>query len=182
MGKSRRLRISISNGASVAGSVRRQLSLYVPVDSAAGIEAVRALVDPLQHSLIPAHVTLCREDELGDMDAIRERLAGAGMHALRLAFGAPLRFSTHGVLLPCIAGIEQFRELRQALLQSRAIRELSPHITLAHPRNPPCAGDGLALAGALPGELAITFPVMRLIEQTGNAAWRELERVELAPR
>jgi hypothetical protein len=182
MGKSRPSRASSSNGVSVASSVRRQLSLYVPAASAAEIEAVRALVDPLQQRLIPAHVTLCREDELGELDAIRERLAGGAMHALQLAFAAPQRFSTHGVLLPCIAGLEPFRLLRQALLQSTALGEHSPHITLAHPRNPPCDGDSLAIAGTLPGRLTIVFTAVRLIEQAGGAAWRELERFELAPR
>ncbi len=182
MGKSRPSRASTSSGDSVASPVRRQLSLYVPAVSAGPIEAVRVLLDPLQQRLIPAHVTLCREDELGELDAVRARLAGSAMHALQLAFAAPQRFSTHGVLLPCIGGVEQFRRLRQALLPATAMREQSPHITLAHPRNPACEGDSLAIAGALPGQITIVFTAIRLIEQTGGAAWRELERFELAPR
>ena len=42
---------------------RIQLTLFVPPPNAELIESVRRLVDPIQHQLIPAHVTLCREDE-----------------------------------------------------------------------------------------------------------------------
>lgn len=50
------------------GPLRSQLSLFVPPiiggDTRVDIEAIRCIVDPVQHRLIPAHVTLCREDEL----------------------------------------------------------------------------------------------------------------------
>jgi hypothetical protein len=45
-------------------TIRRQLSLYVPEPIATRLEAVRRVLDPVQHALIPAHVTLCRDDEL----------------------------------------------------------------------------------------------------------------------
>ena len=45
---------------------RTQLSLFVPPAQSAQIETLRRLLDPIQAKLIPAHITLCREDELAD--------------------------------------------------------------------------------------------------------------------
>jgi|GEM_PF-3988953 len=52
---------------------RRHLILFVPAGITASIEALRRFVDPVQHSLIPAHVTLCREDELEAFPGWRDR-------------------------------------------------------------------------------------------------------------
>jgi hypothetical protein len=69
--------------------MRRQLSLYVPRAEGALLEAVRRVLDPVQAGLIPAHVTLCREDELGHVAAmeIEARLR----MAVTLGFGRPVR-------------------------------------------------------------------------------------------
>ena len=53
--------------------IRRQLTMFVPEACASAIELVRAVVDPIQKALIFVHVTLCREDELGDLNSIRTR-------------------------------------------------------------------------------------------------------------
>ena len=47
--------------------VRRQLTLFLAGEMAAAVEAVRRVVDPEQYRLIPAHVTLCREEENASM-------------------------------------------------------------------------------------------------------------------
>ncbi|MEQ1633746.1 MAG: hypothetical protein ABL997_15305 [Planctomycetota bacterium] len=63
--------------------MRTQLSLFVPPPHDVLVESVRAVVDPVQHALIPAHVTLCREDELVLVppEVLRARLlAGALGH------------------------------------------------------------------------------------------------------
>jgi hypothetical protein len=52
--------------------VRKQLSMYDPSGAAQDIEAVRKVVDPIQNSLIPAHITLCREDELCDLAKLKD--------------------------------------------------------------------------------------------------------------
>lgn len=41
-------------------SHRLQLTLFVPPQQAASIEAIRQTVNPLQYALIKSHVTLCR--------------------------------------------------------------------------------------------------------------------------
>lgn len=149
--------------------------MYVPVDAARDIEAVRRAVDPIQSFLIPAHVTLCREDEIGDASGLADRLADIRTEALVLTFGRPVSFSGHGLLLPCTEGEERFHQLRQYLLASKDIRRHAPHITLAHPRNPPCKGNASDLALHLPETLRLAFPSIHLIEQAAGGPWRVLE-------
>jgi predicted acetyltransferase len=161
---------------------RRQLSLYVPSDAAAAIEAVRRVVDPIQSGLIPAHVTLCREEELGRLSEseLLERLTDPGLKPVTLRFGRPEGFSGHGILLPCIGGVGEFRSLRERLLGSTEIREQQPHITLAHPRNAKASGNSLTGAAGLPESLSITFSTVRLIEQEGGQPWKVLGTFELS--
>jgi 2'-5' RNA ligase len=152
--------------------IRRQLSLFVEPTLAQAIERIRAQLDPVQSALIPAHVTLCRDAEVATLDAneLGDRIAGFG--PIELTFGEAEAFDGHGVRLPCIMGIKRFHELRCALLQSHEPREESPHITLAHPRNPVAPGNHLDAARALPPRLRIPFVSVRLIEQTPGEPWR----------
>ncbi len=156
---------------------RRQLSLYVPERAAAPLEALRRELDPVQHALIPAHVTLCREDEIDD--AVRARLGGERFPPLTLTFGRAEPFLGHGILFPCIAGEDAFRTLREAVLGRSGVRRQPPHITLAHPRNPKAQGNDLAAALALPATFAITFDLVRLIEQRESLPWSVLTSVAL---
>lgn len=153
---------------------RRQLSLYVPGEAAAAIEAVRRVVDPVQHALIPAHVTLCRDDEVDSVSLLA--LAGT-LAPVTLVFGRALAFDGHGVLLPCIAGEDAFAQLRGRILS--AARRLPPHITLAHPRNPRVSGNTLKRALTLPAEITIVFTEVCLIEQALGEPWRVIDRYAL---
>jgi 2'-5' RNA ligase len=159
--------------------VRRQLTLFVPAAEARALEALRARLDPVQRGLIAAHVTLCREDELADLAAVRARLASARLPAPTLTFAAPEVFDGHGLLLRCVEGREAFRGLRERVLGSDAIRDHAPHLTLAHPRNPRAPGNALLATPGLPGRLTVTFREVRLIEQDGARPWVELERFAL---
>ena len=158
-------------------STRIQLSLYVPEPVATSLESVRRTLDPVQSSLIPAHVTLCREDELAPMEngTLLSRLADIPMESVTLHFGKPEPFHEHGILLPCIAGDNEFIALREHILGSRFIRRQSPHITLAHPRNPKAEGNCLANARVLPERISVTFTRINFIEQTGITPWRVLD-------
>jgi hypothetical protein len=160
-----------------AARVRHQLSLFVPPEASGPFEAVRRAVDPVQHRLIPAHVTLCREDELEALDGerLRARLASAPTGAIRLRFGAPSRFHEHGILLPCVAGEEAFQQLRTHVLGEAGARKQEPHLTLAHPRNPKAPGNSLEAASSLAHALDLEFPVASLIRQEGNGVWQVLE-------
>ncbi len=152
--------------------IRRQLTLFVPPEASAAIEAVRRDADPVQHALIAAHVTLAREDELAALDAdeIGRRLTASPSLVLR--FGLVERFDGHGLWLPCVGGEDAFHALRDHLLGPS--RRHRPHLTLAHPRNPQAPGNALATAHGLPVPLAIAFPRVARIEQRDGAPWVRL--------
>jgi 2'-5' RNA ligase len=159
---------------------RKQLSLYVPANEAKEIEAVRKIVDRIQSNLIPAHITLCREDELDELSTIKARLAHIPLKPITLRFGKPEIFSGHGLLLNCIDGEDEFRLLREYLLAAKNIKNQRPHITLAHPRNPKLNENLLGNTSWLPEMIEITFPTIYLIEQARNEPWRVLEEYEFS--
>ena len=163
-------------------TTRRQLSMYVPAPDGVQLELVRRALDPVQAALIPAHVTLCRDDEMDRLSAvdIEAGLESSGSIPLTLSFGPPVTFEGHGVLLPCVAGEDDFHRLRAHVLGTAGIRRLIPHITLAHPRNPPAASGRLAGAMGLPASLSYTFSIVGLIEQVGASPWRLLREFGLA--
>ncbi|KFN43064.1 2'-5' RNA ligase family protein [Arenimonas oryziterrae] len=157
--------------------VRLQLSLYLSPSQSAAVEALRAVLDPVQHRLIPAHVTLCREDELAALDlaALGAKFADADLPPLTLHFGRPEAFHEHGILLPCIDGEADFHQRRERILATSPVRHQAAHITLAHPRNPKAAGNHLDRALQLPQELCFTFTSVCLIRQQGASPWQVLE-------
>ena len=165
---------------SPSGPTRCQLSLFVPRTQSAVLEQVRRLLDPVQADLIPAHVTLIREDELMDMSVtdIAQRFAEVESRAVSLCFGPVECFDGHGVQLACVDGQEQFHALRRQWLGERILRKPVPHITLAHPRNRAFAGDALAAANFGDG-VTITFDTAYLIEQAAGTPWRILQEFRL---
>ena len=157
--------------------------MYVPTSGSVQLEALRQVLDPVQARLIPAHVTLCREDEIGQLldTDIEARLRGSEAQPVALGFGRPVSFDGHGVLLPCVAGEQAFHDLRTQVLGATAIRRHSPHLTLAHPRNPPPGKGSTADAmGLLAETLSFTFAQIVSIEQLGEASpWRVLRSFTL---
>lgn len=162
-------------------TTRTQLSLFVPPAFAAPIEAVRRVVDPAQSRLIPAHVTLCREDEFAveQIEAIASRLRESPPGALTLQFGAPARFHEHGILLPCVGGDAAFHALRQFLLAPQVARPHAAHMTLAHPRNPKVPANTLQSAESLGSGLTVIFTTVQVIEQVDGGPWRTRRTLEL---
>ena len=69
--------------------MRRQLSLFLPPDQRSVVEPIRQRLDPLQHAMIPAHVTLCRDDELATWPPVRDRLASLKSISITMQFGYP---------------------------------------------------------------------------------------------
>ena len=140
------------------------------------MNALRLALDPVQTSLIAAHVTLCHEDEIEHIDqsSVLSRAQAWPHGPLSLSFGPPQRFNGHGVLLPCQQGSGQFHSLRQWLLQDQGVREHGAHLTLAHPRNPRAPGNTDVALAACPQRLKLQFAAVALIEQQGSAPWRVL--------
>ncbi len=163
---------------------RRQVTLFVPEPASSMLEVIRERLDPVQYRLIPAHVTLCREDELVDRAITGlEALHGLDqLGPLPLIFGAPEVFDGHGVRLPCIAGETHFHRLRVAVLGSEEIREHRAHITLAHPRNPRAPGNLPSTYASLTTPLSIVLPRLSLIEQRGLAPWQVRQERDLVTR
>ena len=157
--------------------MRIQLSMYASSGVSTQLEDLRLLLDPVQRSLIPAHVTLCREEELTVpvLHELRGRLAHASTEQMTLVFGRAQAFGEHGILLPCIQGEPQFQALREQVLGRRPERHQTPHLTLAHPRNPKAPGNNIAHTALLPSELRIHFNNVRLIEQQDKGPWRVLD-------
>jgi 2'-5' RNA ligase len=158
-----------------AASFRRQATLFLPEPEGAAINALRSRVNPVQASLIAAHVTLCREDEVDDWAELGQRLAAVAPIDLTLRFGAPIR-DGNLVLLPAEARGDGFAHLRHRLLArpGHEPRPMQPHITLIHPRNGTCTD---AVFDALRREclpFAATFRGVSIIEQRDGAAWTEV--------
>lgn len=157
---------------------RRQVSLFVPEPERAAFDAVRRRFDPAQHALIPAHVTLVREDEVDDWTELARRLRAALPFEVRLRFGSVVRPGPNSVLLRCAGLRDAFEGLRHRLLArpGHEPRNLAPHLTLVHPRAATCDDEALAAIAAveLPVEVALTEA--RIIEQTHGGPWRTVER------
>lgn len=151
--------------------IRRQASLYL--ENAPQIESVRQRFNPIQAALIPAHVTLCREDEVTDWTRFREQLESIVDLELSLGFGAPIR-EDNLVYLPVNSGTEDFHELRKQLLESEP-RAHSPHITLIHPRNGTCTDEIFQEIQSQVDPFKHTFQSVQLIEQLDgySGIWRQ---------
>lgn len=162
--------------------VRQQLSMFVPHPAAAEIEAVRRIVDPLQFQLVPAHVTLCREDELSGFPALKERLVQLSLPPLALYFAQAQRFHGHGLLLPCTHGAGEFRRLRETVLGTSDIRDQTAHITLAHPRNPQATCNIVGMILPFAAGIGVRFESVNLIEQVDDGPWRVLAQWPLKER
>ena len=130
------------------------------------------VVDPVQHHLIPAHVTLCRDEELDDLSSIEKRLKASPPCHIDLGFGRPKVFHGHGIIMQCISGLESFQTLREILLGSVEINNHQPHLTLAHPRNPKALGNALANTDSISAPFLASFSQIALIEQQGSAPWK----------
>jgi hypothetical protein len=153
--------------------MRRQLTLFLPPEQRAVVEPFRQRLDPRQHALIPAHVTLCRDDELADWPTLERRLSDLGAFSLTLRFGAPQVLPGGCILLRPTHGAEQYQELRRFLLGSSAPIH-GAHVTLLHPRHATGATPDLTeIATALAG-LTATIRTIALIEQHDSNPWQLL--------
>lgn len=160
--------------------VRHQLTLFLPELPVALVEPVRRVVDPVQASLIPAHVTLVREDEIPETcwQELCRNLQSPD-YSLILTFGQPERSVDHGILMPCKDGQTEFQRLRTRMFEHLADRLLCAHLTLAHPRNPQAPGNTLENTGALKNGITVRFEEVALIRQVGSDPWEVLQKVPL---
>jgi hypothetical protein len=158
---------------------RRQATLYLPPPHAAAIDRLRLAYNPVQHGLIRAHVTLCREDEVGDWDEVTRRLRTSAPIAVTLAFGAPVR-DGNLVYLPGVGSTASFDQLRTTLLSrpGAVVRKHEPHITLIHPRNGACSEGVFAAIVDSCVPFTATFREVTLITQINGGVWEDGVRTE----
>jgi 2'-5' RNA ligase len=152
---------------------RRQASLFLPDQFQ--IESLRLRYNPVQARLIPAHVTLCREDEVADWDAVLARLESLCPFEIVLEFGVPVR-EDNFVYLPVREGYDEFHEFRCAILTKDARKQV-PHVTIIHPRNGICTDQVFADIMATVSSFRYTFREVMLIEQEGDGIWKTITRV-----
>ena len=152
-------------------STRRQLTLLLPAAQQAIVEPIRQRLDPRQHAIIPAHVTLCRDEELPSLDVLGQRLAVLGAFAFTMQFGGPQRLADGCVLLRPTLGMEHYQHLRQSILGASA-KAHGAHITLLHPRNAADAIYNLTEIAPVLAGLTATFRTIAFIEQCGSGPWR----------
>lgn len=162
--------------------IRQQLTLFVNTVDAVSIENIRRKYNPIQFELISAHVTLCREDEIIDLDRILSNLYNIKKQPVSIKFGNAVRFDDgKGVLIPALDDNKEFCELRKGILDGlfNPPRIFFPHITLMHPRNSICTEPIFRQIqqNLFPEEL--TFNTISLIEQENAGKWKTLEEFKL---
>ncbi len=163
-------------------SKRIQLTLFVAQNESNEMEQVRREFNPEQHGLIKAHVTLCREDELEQIERIVLNLRNLDLGGIMVNLGRPVRFSDgKGVLIPAIGDNTAFQKLRETVLRGaiEAPRAHEPHITLMHPRNSTCTDEifGQIELHSFPSQ--VKFTKISLIEQEMGQQWKVLAEFEL---
>lgn len=155
---------------------RKQLTLFINDED---IENIRAKFNPIQHTLIAAHVTLCRENEIEDLPKVIRNIKNLVVHQpLHLTFTEVERFEDgRGVLIPGSHDNNEFHHLRRQILNSSNIHQ--PHITLMHPRNSTC-NDAIfeeIKLKQLPKK--IDFYKISLISQIDGGKWQILQEFPL---
>lgn len=161
---------------------RIQLTLFVDEHNAGSIEKIRSTYNPEQYARIRSHVTLCREEELRDIEHIQQNLTQLNHHCITIEFGNVTRFAAgKGVMIPAAGTNTSFYELRKAVLQGISSYPVQhePHITLMHPRNATCTDDLFHQLQQVQLPRRLTFCTISLIEQEHDGPWRILNEFTL---
>ena len=160
---------------------RIQLTLFVNETNSEQIEKVRSKFNPKQFDIIKSHVTLCREDELINLEPIEQNIKKIGSFLVTLNFEKPIRFNEEkGVLLPVVR-YETFQELRKLVLKGliNNPRNSEPHITLMHPRNSSCSDKIFEEINNISFPTQLTFSKISLIEQEMGKKWNIIKEFDL---
>jgi hypothetical protein len=101
----------------VTRNIRRQLTLFVNPIDAETIEQIRQKFNPKQFALIKSHVTLCREDEIENLEQVISNLQSLRQEEIDIEFGKATRFDNgKGLFLPAITNNASFQALRSKVL------------------------------------------------------------------
>ena len=134
----------------------------------------------VQYGLIKSHVTLCREDEIGNLQQILDNIHSVDQKPITINFEKIVRFSDgKGILISAHQNNPEYHELRRKILSSDKIKFSEPHITLMHPRNSICTDEIFDDIKQLDFSPKIIFDTISLIEQIDGGEWKTLQKFEL---
>ena len=162
--------------------IRRQLTLFVEPTDAEIIEQVRQEFNPIQFELIKSHVTLCREDEIQNLEQVISNLHSLTQEEIVIEFGKATRFDNgKGLFLPAKTDNADFQELRRQVLigLNDNLRKQEAHITLMHPRNSTCTDNIFNKVETINLPSKLNFKKISLIEQKDGGQWKILTNFEL---
>jgi len=163
-------------------NIRKQLTLFVDPKDAETIEQIRQEFNPRQFELIKSHVTLCREDEIQNLEQLISNLLSLTEGEIVIEFGKVSRFDNgKGVFLPATTDNAGFQELRRQVLLglNDNLRKQEPHITLMHPRNSTCTDEIFQRIEKVNLPTKLKFKIISLIEQEDGGQWKILQEFEL---
>ncbi|MFY0605879.1 MAG: 2'-5' RNA ligase family protein [Cyclobacteriaceae bacterium] len=163
-------------------TTRKQLTLFLDSTESSSFEIIRECYNPEQFRIIKCHITLCREDEIEEIETIQQNLEGLNLPTFNLKLGEIQRFSKGNGVLIGVADIEnQFENLRRLVLQNVIAkpRDHKPHITLMHPRNSKCTDSEFAKIQGVNFPTEIKISNVSLIEQELRNAWKILREYPL---
>lgn len=166
----------------MAKNIRKQLTLFVNPKDAEVIEQVRREFNLIQFALIKSHVTLCREDEIENLEQVIANLQSLTQKEMVIEFGKVTRFDNgKGLFLPAITGYEGFQDLRKQVLMglNNNPGKHEAHITLMHPRNSTCTDAIFHQIEKLNLPKQLRFKKISLIEQENGGQWNILQEFEL---
>ena len=101
-------------------NIRRQLTLFVDAKDVEQIEQIRQGFNPRQFDLIKAHVTLCREDEIENLEQVISNLhlLTQTQQNIFIEFGKVARFDNgKGLFLPATNNNEELHNLSREVLK-----------------------------------------------------------------
>lgn len=156
---------------------RKQLTLFVPKKDAEIIELVRSRFNPKQRDLIDAHITLCREDEIGNLEKVIENINQIKNFRLKINFGIPEKFKEKNGIYLSTTNTNEFDELRKKIILKP--RKQNPHITLMHPRNSEYSDEIFEEIKKIHFPNEISFNKISLIEQKGDRKWEILKNFKI---
>lgn len=168
-------------------NIRRQLTLFVPPDDAVTIEQIRQEFNPRQFGIIKAHVTLCREDEIENLEKVILNLFSLKLTqaTIFIEFGKAARFDNgRGLFLPATSDNKDFDHLRRQVLSGVIDNpgKQQAHITLMHPRNSTCTDKIFEQVEEINLPSKLNFKTISLIEQNNGGKWNVLHEFNLADR
>ncbi len=166
----------------VKNKTRLQLTLFINEVESAAIENIRKQFNPKQYALIKSHVTLCREDEIDNIERVISNLKQLNQNELSITFGKAERFEYwKGVLLSAKGDNIAYYTLRKQILHglNSNPRKQNAHITLMHPSNSTCTDVVFSQIEKIYLPTEFKFKTISLIEQKDGRPWEILQTFNL---